>query len=79
MNIETDELKIEIADASGAVMQLTDKRSGVNLIADARLAELFTLVYSDEVSQANEIRGIDQGAPQISQRGSSVVLTWLGP
>ncbi len=79
INIETEELRIEIAEENGSLVQLTDKSSGVDLISDARLAEIFTLVYSDELSQANEIRSVDQAAPQISRRGSSLLLIWAGP
>jgi hypothetical protein len=79
MKLETDQLQVEIEESNGALLQLTDKRSGVELISDARLGELFTFVYTDETSQANEIRSSDQEAPQISRGESSIVLTWAGP
>jgi len=79
MEIENLLYLIAVDAANGAIVKLLDKKSGVNLISEPRLADNFRLLIPLPDLESNYILGREQRLARREKGTDSLELTWQGP
>ena len=74
MIVENDCYRIQVEDDTGALRSACDKRAGLELIAEPRLAESFRLLVPLPHLEANYIRGVEQRPSSVADTGSGAVI-----
>jgi hypothetical protein len=83
--LENADYRVEVSRANGSLTRLRDKRGGLELIAEPRLAAsfVFSLVIPGkepwQALEANWIRGPEQKLTSFSLQGDRLRLRWSGP
>jgi len=83
--LEDDSYRVEVSRANGSVTRLRDKRGGLELIAEPRLAGsfIFSLPIAGrepwQTLEANWIRGPQQRLSSCRLDGNRLSLRWAGP
>jgi len=79
VKIEDRHYSLDIEAQTGAARSLMDKASGLELIAEPRLAESFRLLLPLPDLEANYILGTEQSPPVIEETEIGACLRWDGP
>jgi hypothetical protein len=74
-----DAFAFRLDPASGAVVSLHDRRLGVELVSEPRLARSFSLLLPTPSLQANYVVGLEQRAPKVEEVRGGVDVRWRGP
>ena len=72
-------LRLRFASANGVLCSCVDVASGIDLIAEPRLAGNFRLLLPLPEREANYIAGRDQALTRIEQDRNTLALHWDGP
>jgi hypothetical protein len=78
IEIENPYYLVAVDTENGAIVKLLDKRSGVNLISEPRLADNFRLLIPLPDLEANYILGREQQLALHEKGHDSLNLTWKG-
>jgi len=79
IELENSAYAIALDSASGIIVSLWDKKSGVNLITEPRLADNFRLLIPLRDLEANYILGREQRLTRYEKGPDRLTLTWQGP
>lgn len=79
MRIENDLYSVEIEKTHGLILQITDKKRRLDLVAEPRLAENFRLLLPLPDQDANYILGKDQKLTSFKKTRDGATLCWSGP
>lgn len=85
VRIENDSILVDISRANGSVSRIHDKKSGLDLILEPRLAGSWTFALPIpgkepwETIEANWIKGREQKLTSYEIDGSKIALHWNGP
>jgi hypothetical protein len=79
IEIENPHYLVAVDAANGAIVKLLDKKSGINLISEPRLADNFRLLIPLPDLEANYILGREQRLARYEKGPDSLKLTWQGP
>ena len=79
VEIENPYYLVAVDKGNGAIVKLLDKKGGVNLITEPRLADNFRLLIPLPDLEANYILGREQQLTSYEKAPDSLNLTWQGP
>ncbi len=79
IDIESDYYLVRVDAGNGAIVKLLDKKGGIDLITEPRLADNFRVLLPLPDLEANYIVGPQQKLTSHHQGNDSLELTWQGP
>jgi Domain of unknown function (DUF6259) len=79
IGIENSFYGLEVDRERGLILQVLDKKSGVELIAEPRLADNFRLLLPLADLEANYILGREQRTASVEKTANGLTLSWKGP
>ena len=79
MKFENDYHLVEIEPHHGSIVRIFDKKGGIEIIKNARLAESFRLLLPLPETQAHYVLGSKQKVDSIDQTSAGLVVHWKSP
>jgi hypothetical protein len=79
ISLENENYRVEVTPENGRISRIFDKRSGIELITEPRLADNFRLLLPLTNLEGNYVLGSEQKLTSFDQQASSLKLFWKGP